>query len=110
MITRRHANLALLSTAVLTATHGLAAAQDLQAIELPPPRKEGGKPLMQAVLARRSIRDYSDRPLPPQVLSDLLWAAFGINRPPERRPHGAFLAAFDRDGDLCGDGGRHLAL
>ena len=81
MITRRHANLALLSTAVVTAAHGLAAAQDAQAIELPPPRKEGGKPLMQAIAARRSIRDYSDRPLPPQVLSDLLWAAFGINRP-----------------------------
>jgi nitroreductase len=31
--------------------------------------------------ARRSIREYASRPLPPQVLSDLLWAALGINRP-----------------------------
>jgi nitroreductase len=30
---------------------------------------------------RRSTREYSERPLPPQVLSDLLWAAFGVNRP-----------------------------
>jgi nitroreductase len=30
---------------------------------------------------RRSTREYSDRSLPVQVLSDLLWAAFGINRP-----------------------------
>jgi len=30
---------------------------------------------------RRSIREYADRPLPPRVLSDLLWAAFGVNRP-----------------------------
>jgi nitroreductase len=57
------------------------AAQGETARQLPPPRQEGGKPLFQALHLRRSIREYSDRPLPPQVLSDLLWAAFGINRP-----------------------------
>jgi nitroreductase len=36
---------------------------------------------MQALWLRRSIREYADRPLPPQVLSDLLFSAFGINRP-----------------------------
>ncbi len=36
---------------------------------------------MQALKLRRSIREYADRVLPPQVLSDLLWAAFGVNRP-----------------------------
>ena len=36
---------------------------------------------MQALWLRRSIREYAERPLPPQVLSDLLFAAFGINRP-----------------------------
>jgi hypothetical protein len=30
---------------------------------------------------RHSTREYSDRKLAPQVLSDPLWAAFGINRP-----------------------------
>ena len=34
-----------------------------------------------ALKLRRSTREYSDRPLPAQVLSDLLWAAFGVNRP-----------------------------
>ena len=48
---------------------------------LPPPRKEAGKPLMQALQLRRSIREYSQRQLSAQVLSDLLWAAYGINRP-----------------------------
>ena len=81
MITRRNVNLGLLSAAVATTVPRLATAQDLQPIELPAPRKDSGKPLMQAVGARRSIREYSDRPLPPQVLSDLLWVAFGINRP-----------------------------
>ena len=38
-------------------------------------------PLIGALKLRRSTREYSDRPLPPQTLSDLLWAAFGINRP-----------------------------
>ena len=48
---------------------------------LPAPRKDAGKPLMQALQLRRSIRQFSPRPLPLQVLSDLLWAAYGVNRP-----------------------------
>jgi nitroreductase len=36
---------------------------------------------MQALMLRRSTREYADRPLPAQILSDLLWSAFGINRP-----------------------------
>ena len=46
-----------------------------------PPRSEGGQPLTIALKRRRSTREYSERPLAPQVLSDLLWAAFGVNRP-----------------------------
>ena len=37
--------------------------------------------MIAALKLRRSTREYSDRPLPAQVLSDLLWAAFGVNRP-----------------------------
>ena len=37
--------------------------------------------MIEALRLRRSIRQYTPRTLPPQVLSDLLWAAFGINRP-----------------------------
>jgi len=48
---------------------------------LPAPRMEGGKPLMSALRERHSTREYSERRLPAQLLSDLLWAAFGINRP-----------------------------
>ncbi len=36
---------------------------------------------MEALSARHSVREYSTRPLQPHVLSDLLWAAFGVNRP-----------------------------
>lgn len=57
------------------------AAPAVKVVDLPPARTDGGKPLIQALRLRRSIRDYADRPLPPQILSDLLWAAFGVNRP-----------------------------
>ena len=50
-------------------------------MDLPPPRKSGGMPLISARQQRHSTREYSDRPIPKQLLSDLLWAAFGINRP-----------------------------
>jgi len=80
MVTRRQANAGLVSAAVLAGTSNLAA-EAANTRELPPPRTTGGKPLIDVLKLRRSIREYADRPLPPQVLSDLLWAAFGINRP-----------------------------
>jgi nitroreductase len=52
-----------------------------ESIKLPPPGTGGGLPLMQALVKRRSIRAYQERALPDQTMSDLLWAAFGINRP-----------------------------
>jgi len=55
-------------------------AQDLQPITLPKPEKDGGKTVLAALQERRTIRDISEEKLPPQVLSNLLWAAFGVNR------------------------------
>ncbi len=54
-------------------------------IKLPPPVRQGGMPLMQALNERHSSRDYTDKQLSDQQLSDLLWAAFGINRADGRR-------------------------
>jgi SagB-type dehydrogenase family enzyme len=65
---------------ILTAS-ALAASEDLKAIELPKPNMKGGMPLMEALSARATHREYDTRDLPMQVLSDLLWAGFGINRP-----------------------------
>ncbi len=79
-MTRREANAALVASVVLAAAPALAA-EEPKLIALPPPRSKGGKPLIEALALRRSTREYSDRPLPQQVLSDLLWAAFGVNRP-----------------------------
>jgi len=80
MITRRKAPAGLVGAAML-ATAPRFAAQNAAVRKLPPARIEGGKALMEALTLCRSIREYSDRPVPEQVLSDLLWAAFGVNRP-----------------------------
>ncbi len=46
---------------------------------------EGGMPLMQALNERSSSREFSSDTIPVQVMSDLLWAAWGINRPESGR-------------------------
>ena len=60
-------------------------AQELKPIPLPRPRTEGGKSLLEALKNRKTTRDFSPEALSPQTLSDLLWAADGINRPDGRR-------------------------
>jgi len=55
-------------------------AQEVKNIQLSAPDTEGGKPLMQALKERRTSRQFSTKQLPLQVISDLLWAASGINR------------------------------
>ncbi len=52
-----------------------------QDIIMPAPDKTGGKPLMQALNERQTIRAFSKDELTLQQLSDLLWAGWGINRP-----------------------------
>ena len=56
-------------------------AQETSIIKLPQPQVEGGKPLMDCLKARQSQREFSPEKLSPQLLSNLLWAAYGINRP-----------------------------
>ena len=80
MITRRQANTGILVSAALIAAPAFVDAMEPKSLDLPPPRS-GGKSLTEALKLRHSTREYLDRPLPAQVLSDLLWAAFGINRP-----------------------------
>jgi len=56
-------------------------AQQAQKMPLPKPQTDGGIPLMQALKERHSSRTFSPEPLPKQGLSNMLWAACGINRP-----------------------------
>jgi SagB-type dehydrogenase family enzyme len=81
-----HCNIGVVATmaaVMLLATAAIA--QDLQPINLPKPDTTGGKPLMQALKLRRSSRAFSPEKLSRQSLSNLLWAAFGVNRPDGHR-------------------------
>jgi SagB-type dehydrogenase family enzyme len=62
-----------------------ATGQELQPISLPAPQTDGGKPLMQVLRDRHTTREFSSAKLAPQVLANLLWAAFGVNRPQAER-------------------------
>lgn len=59
--------------------------QELINISLPAPKTSGGKPLMEALKDRQTQRSFTSQKLSDQQLSDLLWAAFGINRPENGR-------------------------
>ena len=69
----------VLASLVLVAV--TASAQETEMMKLPKPNMKGGMPLMEALKARSTQREYDYKQLTPQVLSDLLWAAFGVNRP-----------------------------
>jgi len=49
-------------------------------IRLPAPKDLGKKTVLAALRKRKTVREISDKKLPIQLLSDLLWAAFGVNR------------------------------
>jgi len=55
-------------------------AQGLQPITLAKPEMDGGKSVLAALKERKTIRNISSEKLPAQILSNLLWAAFGVNR------------------------------
>ena len=80
MLTRREAA-ATIAGAALAMTTGNPAGAEEALRPLPPPRASGGMPLIDALKLRRSTRAFAPRPLELEVLSDLLWAADGVNRP-----------------------------
>jgi nitroreductase len=72
-------------------------APDLKTIKLNEPNKTRGVPIMQAFALRASVREWSDKDLNLQDLSDLLWAANGINRPDGKRTAPSAMNAQDID-------------
>ena len=46
-----------------------------QTVKLPAPKKDASMTLYQALQQRASIREFAEKAIPEQVLSDLLWAA-----------------------------------
>jgi len=73
--------LAKLALGLMGALHPRPALGDSPpSIALPPPRLHGGMPLMDALGARKSSREFAPEALPLPTRSDLLWAADGVNR------------------------------
>jgi nitroreductase len=70
----------ILTLALVAAFAVVAYAQD-QTIKLPAPSVKGGLSIMEALKNRQSIREYSSKKIKAQDLSNLCWAAIGINRP-----------------------------
>lgn len=81
-------------------------AQEPAAIKLNEPDKKRGLPLMEALSVRASSQVWADTELSLQDISDLLWAANGINRPEEKKytassamnAHDIDLYVFTKDG------------
>ena len=71
---------ALAAAMPAAAEEAAAPAPNLEPISLPKPETDGGKSVLAALRDRRTNRNISDKALPAQVLSNLLWAAFGVNR------------------------------
>jgi len=90
-------------------------AQELASIKLNPPDKTRGDPLMEALSVKASATEWSDRDLSLQDLSDLMWAANGLNRPDENKTtassamnaHDVDIYVFMRDGVFVYDYRNH---
>jgi SagB-type dehydrogenase family enzyme len=61
-------------------TEGHASLRDLLPIVLLKPGLDNGESVIKALQKRKTIREISDKKLPLQTLSNLLWAACGVNR------------------------------
>ena len=72
---------ACLVVAVFLVCPTLTSGEGLEPVPLLEPQMDTGRPLMQVLNDRTSSRAFSTEKLPKQVLSNMLWAAFGVNRP-----------------------------
>ena len=70
----------LASTAHSLAQDAATASKPLQPMPLPKPETDGGKSVLAALQLRKTVRNIREDKLPPQMLSNLLWAAWGVNR------------------------------
>ena len=71
--------------AILSMAPSITLAEEPKPIQLLTPQPGSGSPLMQLLWKRKSSREFSPKPLSVEVLSNLLWAGFGINRPDGKR-------------------------
>lgn len=90
-------------------------AAELPVIKLDPPSLKRGLPLMEALSVRASAREFAEKELSMQDLSDLLWAADGMSRPVENKStapsamnaHDIRIYIFMKDGAYLYDSPKH---
>jgi nitroreductase len=100
---------------ILVLSSGWLAAAELLPVKLNPPDLKRGLPFMQALAVKASVREFSEKELSLQDLSDLLWAADGINRPAENKStassamnaHDVRIYVFMKDGAYLYDAHKH---
>lgn len=105
----------LLGAAVVLLLPGVGRSQELKVIQLSPPDKTRGLPFMETLSVKASAREWAETDLSLQDLSDLLWAANGVNRPEERKftassamnAHDVDLYVFMKDGAFVYDADAH---
>ena len=71
---------AMITASASVYSNSVPIAVELRTIVLPAPEKEGGKSVLTSLIERKTTRLISPKELPIQVLSNLLWAGFGVNR------------------------------
>jgi nitroreductase len=89
---------------------------DLKPIKLNEPDQKRGLPFMETLAVKASAQEWSEKDLSLQDLSDLLWAANGINRPEEKKytassalnAHDVDLYLFMKDGVYLYDADQHV--
>jgi hypothetical protein len=87
----------LLISSLLLITISRAQSLELKPIKLTEPDKKRGLPVMEALSLRASVRSWADKEIGIKDLSDMLWAADGINRPDGRRTAASATNAQDID-------------
>ncbi len=70
----------LMATSASAFSAEISLTPDLQTVVLPKPEKDGGKSVLASLVERKTTRSISSKSLPLQVISNLLWAGFGVNR------------------------------
>jgi nitroreductase len=94
---------------------GASRAEAPKTIKLNVPDLKRGRPFMETLSVKASAQEWSDRELSLQDLSDLLWAANGINRPDVKKytassamnAHDVDLYVFLKDGAYLYDADSH---
>ena len=71
--------------AILSVAPNITLSEEQKPIQLIQPQTGSGNPFMQLLWKRMTSREFSEQPLSVEVLSNVLWAAFGINRPDGKR-------------------------